>query len=253
MEFQFRKIFFFIIVVILIGNIRPTGAQEPLKLVNDPWPPFTGETLPGKGLATEIVVTALHRSGYQTQVDFLPWKRALRGTFSGKYDILLTTSYSEERAKQVVYSAPYLANTVKFIKRNNTPYTYEEFSDLDGVDIAIIGGYIYEPTFDKATNFTKIEGVDTFSNIKMLLAKRVDMIVEDEWVARYLLKNKFPVKNKKVEFLPKPLNVKNLHIIIRKTMMGHEKIISDFNDAIANMRKDGSYEKILKRHLQSLE
>ena len=94
--------FLLLSVVFLLFDIRTGYAQEVLKLVNDPWPPYTGETLPGKGIATEIVVTALRRAGYETQVTFVPWKRALKGTIDGTYDILITTSYNDDRGQESI-------------------------------------------------------------------------------------------------------------------------------------------------------
>lgn len=239
----------YLLIVLGIVFFPPSGqAQAPLKLVNDPWPPYTGYSLPHRGLATNIVVTALTLSGYQTQVEFVPWKRALRGTFNGDYDILLTTTFSEERAKQVAYSKPYLSNTVKLLKNQGASHLFESLADLDGLHVVIMEGYLYEARFDAAKNFTKITGTNTVSNLRMLAANRVDLAVEDERVTRYYLKNNNSLKDLKVEFLPLALNMKNMHIIIRKTKPGYAKIITDFNRSLDRMRRDGTYEAIIKFH-----
>jgi polar amino acid transport system substrate-binding protein len=227
---------------------QPVLAQSPLKLINDPWPPFTGETLPGKGVATEIVSTALNRAGFQTVVEFVPWKRALEGTIDGTYDILITTSYSEERAKKVAYSNSYLSNTVRLIKRKNTPYRFDSLEDIRGLVVGVTKGYIYEPQFDKATFFTKDDGGENvIANLKKLAAGRIDLFAEDELVAGFYLKENFSPDTLSVEYLPNPLNTKDLHIIVRKTRADHEQIISAFNDALADMHADGTYTEILVR------
>jgi len=232
----------------------PVGvAQEALKLVNHAWAPYSGETLLQKGLAIEIVTTALHRSGYKTKVQIVPWKRALKGTFSGTYDILMTTSFSEERAKKVLYSEPYLMNDISFIKRSGTGYVYNSLNDLDGLTIGVIDGYIYEPMFDMATNFTKEKIVSDALALKMLVAGRIDLVIVDRLVAAYTIKQEHALNWLNIETLPNPLNSKHLHIIIRKTKPGHEKIIADFNTSLAQMRVDGTYTDILNRHLNSLK
>ncbi len=42
----------------------PAVGQEKLRLVADSWPPFTDSSMPGGGLATSLVTTALARAGY---------------------------------------------------------------------------------------------------------------------------------------------------------------------------------------------
>ncbi len=42
---------------------------------------------------TELIIEAFARVGYDATVKFLPWKRALESTKSGKYDGLFTVWY----------------------------------------------------------------------------------------------------------------------------------------------------------------
>lgn len=225
------------------------SAEETLKLVNDPWSPYTGRALLGGGIATEIVTTALHRAGYGTNVDFVPWKRALIGTFDGTYDILITTSYSDARAEKVTYSDPYLSNTVRLIKRRGDPHKFQSLEDLRDLVIGVTKGYLYEPEFDKATFFVKDPGGESvLANLKKLNAGRVDLFAEDELVVGYYLKENFTPDELSVEYLPNPLNSKNLHIVIRKSRPDHLEVIEAFNKALITMREDGTYNAILASH-----
>jgi polar amino acid transport system substrate-binding protein len=236
-------------VLLLLLSTHPSLGQELLTLVNDPWPPYTSETLPGKGLATEIVTTALHRAGYSTQVTFAPWTRALNGTFDGTYDILVTTSYSDERAKTMAYSDPYLSQTVRFIKRSGATHQFNSLEDLRGLTVGVTQGYIYEPAFDEATHFVKDGGAeDTVANLKKLKNNRLDLIAEDELVARYYMQKNFLPDEFTVDYISPPLHIKNLHIIIRKARIDHTDVIDAFNEALASMRDDGTYNSILARH-----
>lgn len=40
----------------------PAAAEQKLRLVADSWPPFTDASMPGGGLATSLVTTALMRA-----------------------------------------------------------------------------------------------------------------------------------------------------------------------------------------------
>jgi polar amino acid transport system substrate-binding protein len=66
--------------IIISGKLL---AQEELHLANDPWPPYTSNNLPNKGLATNIVQVALSKAGFSSIVSFVPWERALKGTIMG--------------------------------------------------------------------------------------------------------------------------------------------------------------------------
>ncbi len=52
-----------------------------------------GKDLESHGFMTELIIEAFARVGYDATVKFLPWKRALESTKSGKYDGLFTVWY----------------------------------------------------------------------------------------------------------------------------------------------------------------
>ena len=228
-------------------------AQETLRLVNHAWPPYSGKSLYNKGLAIDLVTTCFARAGYNTQLEIAPWKRALKGTLTGAYDILLTASFSEERASKALYSDPYLINDISFMQRAGSGFEFKSLEDLDGLTIGVIDGYIYQPQFDIATNFVKEKIVSDALALKMLVAGRIDLVIVDRLVAAYTIKQNNGLSALDMETLANPLNLKNLHIIIRRTKPGHEKIIADFNQSLQKMHSDGTYQEILDRHLDKLD
>ncbi|MCW9045429.1 MAG: transporter substrate-binding domain-containing protein [Alphaproteobacteria bacterium] len=239
---------FLLLLTVFLALTKTVSAEVTLKLVNDPWPPYTGMNLPGKGVATEIVVTALNKAGYKTSMHFAPWARALEGTISGTYDILLTTSFTKERAKVVAYSEPYLGNVIRFIKLESKAYHFDQLDDLHHLNIGVVRGYVYEPMFDKSELIYKIENTLLENNLRMLLAGRLDLVVEDELVAQKTISKLFPDEKYNFSFLSKPLNKKPMHIIIRKAHPSHVTIISRFNAVLDTMRADGTYDEILAKH-----
>jgi len=234
--------------VILIALSQPSIAAEKLKLVNDVWAPYTSEELPGNGIATEIVVTALNKAGYETSVSFVPWARALKGTLSGTWDVLMTTSFTDERAQVVAYSEPYLENVIRFIKLKGKPHKFDRIDDLFSLQIGVVQGYAYEPDFDRSTLIVKSPNRLFANNLRMLLVGRLDLVVEDELVAHQEIKKNFPDEKGNFSFLSKALNKKSLHIVVRKKHPAHRAIIDHFNTALREMRRDGSYNKIRLRH-----
>jgi polar amino acid transport system substrate-binding protein len=87
-------------------------AEQALRLVADPWPPFTDKSLLNNGVASDLVVNALARAGYTTVYAQVPWERAVRGLQQGTYDVLINAWYKEDRKEFGYYSQPYLINRV---------------------------------------------------------------------------------------------------------------------------------------------
>ncbi|WP_255561854.1 transporter substrate-binding domain-containing protein [Zooshikella harenae] len=143
--------------------------DEKITAAGDPWPPFLSPDLPDQGLSVAIVTEAFKREGYDLSMNFVPWARAIDGVKKGSYDILVSTWWTEERTKFLLYSDPYLENQIKFIKRKGDNFEYNGLASLDGKKVGIVRGYGYGDDFMNATNFTHHETSNLIKNLKNLL------------------------------------------------------------------------------------
>jgi polar amino acid transport system substrate-binding protein len=234
----------------LIGLLllTETVAAEKLRLVADAWPPFTDSTLYNGGLATDIVSTALARAGYASDFEQVPWARALRGVGEGRYDVLVNTWFEEERTRLGQFSREYLVNRVRFLKRKDAPIEFSHLQQLYTHPIAVVRDYAYSPSFDQDVSLQKIPVHSFAMAVRMVAADRVKLTLEDELVARYYLARESPKVRNAVEFLPKPLSENGLHIMVSLKNPEHEQIVAGFDRAIADMKADGSYARLMKRH-----
>lgn len=235
--------------LLLLVLLAPGFAgAETLRLVADPWPPFTDQTLLNNGLATDLVETALSRAGYATNYTEVPWARAVRGLQNAEYDVVASAWFSEARATFGYFSQPYLVNRIRFLRRKGSAIDYRTLSDLYPYRIAVMRGYAYSSEFSSDPNLTKIEVGSFESGARMLQRQRVDLVLEDEFVANYHFGRSLQKIADELEFVPLALRENGLHILIRRTHPEHQLIAERFNQAIAAMRADGSYAQILKRH-----
>ncbi len=235
-------------LLVLVLLAPGMAGAEPLRLVADPWPPFTGQTLPNNGLATDLVATALSRAGYATHYDEVPWTRAVRGLQHAEYDVLVSAWFSEERAEFGYFSQPYLLNRIRFLRRKGTAIEFRSLSDLYPYRIAVVRGYAYSSEFSSDPRLTKVEVGSFESGARMLQRQRVDLVLEDEYVANFHLGRSLKKIAGELEFLPLALSENGLHILIRRSLPEHQRVAERFNQAIAAMQADGSYAQILKRH-----
>ncbi len=223
-------------------------SAEPLRLVADVWPPFTDQSLPNGGLATDLVNTALTRAGYTTEYVQVPWARALHGIGVGSYDVLVNAWFTQERTRVGQFSSPYLVNRVRLLKRKGAPIGFTSLADLQPFSIAVVRGYSYSAAFDSASSLHKVPVLAFASAARMLHAGRVNLTLEDEFVARYYLNREPSSVRDDLEFLPKPLGENNLHILVSLHNPQHAQIVTAFNRAIQAMKADGSYAALFKRH-----
>lgn len=223
-------------------------AAESLRLVADPWPPFNDKTLLNNGLATDLVSTALARAGYATTYAQVPWERAVRGLQQEHYDVLINAWYTEERAGFGHFSQPYLINRIRFLQRKGSAIQFKQLSDLYPYSIAVVRGYAYSSEFDQDSRLSKV-GVGGFAmGARMLHARRVQLTLEDEIVARFHLSRDLAGLGDELEFLPQSLSENGLHILVSRQHPQHRQIAEAFNLAIEAMRADGSYAAIFQRH-----
>ncbi|MET1079971.1 MAG: transporter substrate-binding domain-containing protein [Pseudomonas sp.] len=223
-------------------------AAQPLRLVADSWPPFTDQRLLNNGFATDLVSTALRRAGYTVEYAQVPWARATRGLQTADYDIVIAAWYSPERARYGQFSNPYLINRVRFIQRRGGVLSFNELADLHGYRIAAVRGYEYSPEFDRDTLLQKVEVPGFVVGARMVHARRLDLAVEDEYVARYHLARELLDIRDELVFLPLPLSENPLHILVRRSHPQHAEIIAAFNRAVDQMNADGTYAALFKRH-----
>ncbi|MCY1270574.1 Lysine/arginine/ornithine-binding periplasmic protein [compost metagenome] len=228
--------------------LSAASLADTLRMAGGRWPPFADTRMPGNGFCVELVSQALQRAGFASQYAEVPWPRALQGVRKGDYDIVVDAWYNAERESYAAYSRPYLTNRVRLLKRKGSPITFGQLSDLYPYQIAVVRGYSYAAEFDGDPRLRKVE-VRSFANAaRMLHAGRVDLTLEDELVARHRLNTELRPLQDDLEFLPGALAEKELYIMVSRSNPRYAEILAGFDQAIREMRADGSYEALLRAY-----
>jgi polar amino acid transport system substrate-binding protein len=236
----------FLLVVIAIFSFSARADDSKVIVVAaDAWPPFVDPTVPGNGLALEIITAAYKTQGYEVQYKDIPWARALEGVKNGTYDILPDAWITEARKADFLFSEPYAANEINFITRKDDPFEYTGLSSLKGKTIGIVIGYGYNKEFMSSPDFKRSEVPDFQKNIKKLLMKRIDMTLEDEIVAKHLLSQEDPAALSQIKFSEGSLSHEELYIAAGYKNPRHEEIVSAFNKGLEIIKADGRLDKIL--------
>ncbi|WP_460045900.1 substrate-binding periplasmic protein [Pseudomonas sp. S2_H01] len=228
--------------------IAQDALAQKLRLAGDAWAPYADVSLLNGGLSTDLIRTALGRAGYTTEYEQVPWARAIHGASEGRYDILINAWYSEDRTRIGQFSGEYLINRLRFLKRKTSTIDYQNLTQLHPYSIAVVRSYAYSPAFDSDADLKKVLVASFSTAVRMLAAGRVELTVEDEYAARFALSREPDEVRDSVEFLPKSLSENSLHILVSLKNPDHEKIVADFDKAIAAMKADGTYDKLFKLH-----
>jgi ABC-type amino acid transport substrate-binding protein len=221
----------------------PAAAR--LKLISTAWPPFTDEA--GKQrVALDLVHAALERAGYQESTAILSpaaWAEQLR---SGNCDGSAATWYTPEREGYLLYSDAYLENRLVLVGLKGSSVSAKGFADLAGKKIGLVEGYAYGEEVEKAREPKFVRGAGSQQNLRALLKGELDYVLEDQLLVHYLFEQE-PVKAKEHFVVGSQVLVKrSLHFTVRKDRKDARQIIERFNAQIAQMLRDGTYNRALQ-------
>ncbi|PPC78209.1 amino acid ABC transporter substrate-binding protein [Pokkaliibacter plantistimulans] len=214
-------------------------------IAGDPWPPYLDDRRADKGIAVQLAREALEEEGYQVEMVFVPWARALEGTRTGMFDMIVDAWWDSDRSRDFMFSRPYLDSSIKFIKRKNDPFTFLGLSSLAGKNIALIRGYAYNSDFLASNNYNTFEIRAFPQGISMLLEGRIDLMPENETVARYQLSQQDKAALQQVEFAEKPLSHNLIYAISGYQNPRHTELIDAFNRGLMKLVSSGRYKRLL--------
>nr|WP_320132282.1 transporter substrate-binding domain-containing protein [uncultured Holophaga sp.] len=199
------------------------------------------------GFLEETARAAFARVGYRVRVEYLPWPRALSQVMNGGPGALLGVYYTPERAKHMLYSEPIGTSELIFFRRRGTPFVFRRLADLDGRSVGTITGAAYTTDFDHAVSFRREPVADVATNIRKLLAGRIDLVIEKREVFLDTLRTRFPRQASTIEALPVPLTGIRFHLAISRSSPGAEACIADFNRGLGLLKAEGTARRIRER------
>ena len=241
----------FFCALLLVKSTLAASTEITLATLN--WEPVYGENLPENGFFTAITKEAFKRAGYDLKVKFLPWKRALEQSKKGTYDGILGAYYNEDRAKSFYYSDPVYQSDEVFVQLKGKGISYKTLQDLKPYKIGgVLGGAPSKELQSLGLNLE--ETVTTIQSLRKLNAKRVDLVVVGRAEFHYRLntvEDLVKVKNK-FDVIEPPFKSYQLYCPITKVRADGQEVVNKFNQAISEMKADGSFEAILSRFGQNL-
>ena len=198
-----------------------------LQLASLEWPPYVSLSLPAEGISASIVKAAAQLAGLHTEIQYFPWSRAVQeGLHNPAYAGYFPAFYLKEREKSCYFSGPLGNSIIGFAALKEKKFNWQKLDDLKPYLVGTVYGYANGVGFDELVKQKAIatdSAPSDISNLRKLLAHRVDVVVIDKFVLQQLLitDNSLASNKSEIVFHPKELTNFSLHICFQHNDKGH--------------------------------
>ena len=230
-----------------------TVCTRPLTVGYEDWAPFEAATDRGPaGINVAIHEAIAAKTGCELVWQNRPWKRVLRNIERGKADIANTASITPERRDYARFSNPYLPyEAILFLQADDTRQydSLQAFLDA-GNTLAITRGYTYgdaaDALLDRPNYADQIVVTDSHeSSVRGLAFGRVDGTVGNRYTLGHTAKVNGLVR--KIRATDTVVQSEPVHFMFSKESVP-QKVIDAFNDAITELKTEGTIQKIVNEH-----
>ena len=240
------KLLLFLIAICLSS----VSHSETVRISTGEFIPYCSSSSKHQGFASHVVSQAFARQGYEVEFDFLPWKRAFVQTKNGDYDATSWWSYSEERAKELLYSDEILESRLHFfyVRGFQPDFDWKSVDDLTGYRVGLSRGYYTSDALEAARKAGKVEFEvvnDDEQNFRRLLRGRIDLFPINVVTGLELLRTKFaPNVIHQVAYHSRPLSSRPGFLLFPKNSKRSLVLMEKFNAGLKSLREDGTYDKM---------
>ena len=247
----------FLITLLCLSDTGYASSVKKIYLTSLEWPPYSSSKLPDGGASVAIAKAAFLSMGYQLEVEFFPWTRAINEARNpnSRYSGYFPEYYSEEVAREFLYSQPMGSSPLALVENTLHPVYWRKISDLSPYVIGTVQNYINTREFDLrvASGLQKTEAViNDLTNIKKVAANRIPAAIIDKNVFHYLLNTdkRLSLISDNVRINQRLLEKKQLYLCFRNTPRGRY-LSSVYNKGLKNLDTDSMIKSYIKALLHS--
>lgn len=228
--------------------VRPVivGWEEGLK------PPYLMLDAGGHpvGIAVDLLDEIFRRAGVRAMNVVEPWVRCLEDVASGAISVVPNASYNADRVAYALFTDPlYETHLVLYYSAEKFP-TAPVVEDLDGLSkYTVLGilGFNYSRYQGKVRMETAAK--DRVALVRMLKAGRGDFAAEQDEIMQDMA-NKGLLDLQGLGKIPDPAqSTQPFYILVSKQAVRAANLVSVIDSGIAALKKDGTYDAIVRRYL----
>lgn len=236
------------VFALAVATLRPSlvlASRPRLNLVTGTLPPLTSS--PGRiGFLDALTQDFFGRVGLDVTLSALPFERALINVNAGFDDGDPFRASGFENDYPNLLRIPERVMDLDFVAYAANPkLQIHEWSDLTPHSVAYVTGWkIFERHVKAAREITTVRGLELL--FPLLAAGRVDVVLVDRWQGLWLAAQaKLAVKAPQA-----PLARVAMYTYLHRR---HEALISPLADALAEVKRDGTWQRLYDQILRPLE
>jgi len=219
---------------------------ETVVLISLDYPPYEFQTPQNglRGFDVEVIEEAFKRVNTSAVVKFLPWKRGIEQTKAGSFAGIFSCSHRVEREEYLIFSAPISRQTEGYFVRSDfAGFVPTNLKAAKELKVATVLGWAATKTMDEAG-----ANVTEYRTVGLVFRDLLKGIIDYSYLPLEgpIYKAMNLGISKDLRFIK--VREKNLYICFSKQWPNIEKIVQKFNEGLAAVRKDGSYDRIHARY-----
>ncbi|MEC8525623.1 MAG: transporter substrate-binding domain-containing protein [Pseudomonadota bacterium] len=207
------------LVMLLSLSMPAVSDDKVVRLASLDWAPYTGNQLRTDGVTAQVVREAFAVMGYELEIVFYPWERAVSMGSDPSYGLhgFFPEYFREDIGDNIVFSDPVGYGPLGFAERKDSTVEWTELNDLSSYTIGTVQGYANTLAFDNAVaanELTVSEAMTDTSNLMKLAYSRVDLSVIDQFVFAHLMVTEPELKafHSQLQFNQTMLEIKSLYV-----------------------------------------
>lgn len=223
-----------------------------LKILTEEMPPYnySDENNEAAGFSTEIVKELLKRTGLKAanrKISIYPWARSYKMIQEDRNSMLFSMTRSEEREKLFKWVGPIASRTIWLWKlKERKDITIGSLEDAKRYKIGAVLGFA-STKYMKELGFSLDLCNSEETNFRKLIVQRFEMLTALELAAAYHM-NKQGKSFSQLEKLVKLDDRYDYYLALN--INTSDEIVNRLQNALDNMKKDGTYEKIKQVYLK---
>ncbi|MGL1862403.1 MAG: transporter substrate-binding domain-containing protein [Pseudodesulfovibrio sp.] len=239
----------FLVIFVLLGAFPSVCvAQDKLVIYATNYPPYEFEQPEDgkRGFDLEVVEEALHRAGYEVEFQFYPWSRVMKKLKKNNILAALSCMRTPEREQFLAFSDPISKLTEVLMVRKEYPEPVpSRYADFHGIEIGSMIDWVFTEKLEK-WGIPHDVSPDEKVAIRKLADGRVDALLvalesTQYWVKSMGMPDTFKWK-------PVEGTFSEYNLCFSKEYPETPEVLSVFNEKLAEMKADGTYDAIHARY-----
>lgn len=208
-----------------------------------------------KGIMIDLLNEVSLRTGIEFTYELSSWKRAYALSQNGK-GAIIGFSKTAERQKHWDYSEPMYHDELVFVTTRAKVFSFHGLESLNGRRLAIKSGSSYGDDFELARQkgyFQVVETIDRVGQMRMLTSDRVDVVLVSPGrlaLESVIAQNRWLKEHHDEFVIISPAYKRDPNFLGIPKSMGKSHLLPVINQALRDIRSDGTHQQIVDRNVQ---